>query len=261
MRVQKKSSACKPGKHPIGRLVPNGFQGRDHRHVAIVSQWWTKYPSANIAIATGAPSGVWLVDIDRHGEVDGEATLSALEVENGKLPTTLTARTGGGGRHLYFKYDPAVPITSDEGKSRNRPGVDIRGDNGYAVAPPSVHASGKTYEWENALAAAEPAPPWLIEVAVRGVRRDATAGPEEKPKAKRTKKPHTFFGRVNAAALANIAAWAPAIFPTGKFSSKGAFRVSSKSLGRDLEEDFSIHPGWCPGLRKPKRKHSRPSMH
>ena len=63
----------------------------------------------------------------------------------------------------------------------------------------------------------------------------------------------TFWGRVNSAALGNIGAWAPELFPDGQWQATGAFRVSSAALGRDLEEDLSIHPDgiWDFGTEKP----------
>ena len=62
-----------------------------------------------------------------------------------------------------------------------------------------------------------------------------------------------FWGRVIAAALGKIGAWAPELFPKGKWYPSGAFRVSSAALDRDLEEDLSVHPDgiWDFGTEKP----------
>src|SRR5262249_51671692 len=89
--------------------------------------------------------------------------LKALEHQYGTLSDTVSVRTGGGGRHFYFKH-PGKPITNCVG--RLGPGLDIRGDGGYVVGPPSIHASGKPYEWGAiGLADADPAPlpKWLLE--------------------------------------------------------------------------------------------------
>lgn len=144
-----------------------GFQDAttDAKHVRA---WWRK-DRANIGIATG-PAGKLVLDIDTdHG---GEKTLRELERRHGKLPKTVEARTGGGGRHVYFNN------VSDAGSSAGRlgKGLDIRGHGGYVVAPPSVHKSGKSYEWINSPEDTDVADPpeWLIELCERDVRERAT---------------------------------------------------------------------------------------
>src|ERR1700732_2187459 len=108
---------------------------------ARIRAWWKKWPKANIGIATGSQSGVVVLDIDpRH---DGEASLKLLQKRHDDLPKCPTVMTGGGGRHLYFDY-PGVPVKSKSGMAL---GIDMRGDGGYIVAPPSRHASGKRYRW------------------------------------------------------------------------------------------------------------------
>jgi len=119
------------GKHPIGRLAPHGVHDATTAE-ATITRWWTDTPDANIGIATGAVSGLVVLDVD--GE-DGEASLAALEREHGPLPATPTVLTGKG-RHLYFTY-PGVPVPN---RVRVAPGLDVRGDGGYVVAPPSTHA-------------------------------------------------------------------------------------------------------------------------
>ncbi len=119
------------GKHPIGRLAPHGVHDATTESM-IITRWWADTPDANIGIATGAVSGIIVLDVD--GE-DGEASLAALEREHGSLPETPTALTGKG-RHLYFAH-PGVPVPN---RTRVAPGLDVRGDGGYVVAPPSTHA-------------------------------------------------------------------------------------------------------------------------
>jgi hypothetical protein len=98
-------------------------------------------PDAGVGIVTGAVSGLVVVDVDlRHG---GDVSLEGLEREHGRIPTTVECRTGGGGRHLYFTH-PGGLIRNKVGLA---PGVDLRGDGGYVVAPPSVHSSGVRYAW------------------------------------------------------------------------------------------------------------------
>lgn len=113
---------------------------------AQVKAWWQQWPNANIGIATGKRSGGIFVidlDIDEDKGIDGYHTLEDWQRENGCFPDTWTAITGRGGYHLYFKTKNEV---------RNRAGiidgVDVRGDGGYVVAPPSIHQNGNRYEWE-----------------------------------------------------------------------------------------------------------------
>jgi len=126
-------------KHP---LTPHGFKDAT-TEVNKVNEWWIKYPSANIGIATGQISGIVVIDIDTKS--NGFASLEKLEAEYGLLPETITVTTGSGGRHYYFKYPNrilknAVNIVS---------GIDFRGDEGYVIAPASMHANGNLYKWDN----------------------------------------------------------------------------------------------------------------
>ncbi len=87
-------------------------------------------------------------------------------MEHGRLPQTVEAITGGGGRHLLFRYANGATIKSQVGKLG--PGIDVRGIGGYIVVEPSLHTSGKNYIWEvssdpfdNPLAVA---PDWLLDL-------------------------------------------------------------------------------------------------
>jgi hypothetical protein len=126
--------------------------------------WLRAWPEAGIGIVTGAISGLVVLDVDpRHG---GDASLERLEREHGRLPVTLEARTGSGGRHLYFAHPGGLV----RNKAALAAGIDLRGDGGYVVAPPSLHASGRRYAWveDRAPASARPAPlpAWLLRQAV-----------------------------------------------------------------------------------------------
>jgi hypothetical protein len=125
------------GKHP---RTKNGFKNAT-TDITIIKRWWKQWPYSNIGIPTGQLSGFIAVDIDpRHG---GNKSLDELISIYGKLPETVEAITGGGGRHLLFKYKGQIG-----NKVELLPGIDIRGDGGYIVVSPSIHHSGGTYEWE-----------------------------------------------------------------------------------------------------------------
>lgn len=125
-----------PGKHP---RTPHG-----HKDASCdadqINAWWNSRPDDNIGIRTGAESGIVILDVD--GPI-GESSLEQLVVKHGALPETPTVSTGGGGRHIYFRH-PLTTVPSRTGIARS---IDVRGDGGYVVAPPSRHASGVNYAW------------------------------------------------------------------------------------------------------------------
>jgi putative DNA primase/helicase len=160
--------ACSsPGKHP--RTLHGAKDASTDE--AQIERWWTRWPDANIGICTGVGSGIVALDVDpRHG---GAESLADLEQEYGELPATVESLTGGGGRHLGFKH----PGGTVRNRSNIRPGVDLRGDGGHLVAPPSVHANGRQYCWREGhgpheLAPAE-MPAWLLALVTRGNLEDA----------------------------------------------------------------------------------------
>lgn len=111
-----------------------------------IASWWNRWPDANIGIATGSVSGgLVVIDLDRDEEKgrDGYEILQEWQRQHGQLPDTCQSITGRGGYHLLYR---------DTAEHRNAQalfeGVDIRGEGGYIVAPPSIHPNGHAYEWE-----------------------------------------------------------------------------------------------------------------
>ena len=132
-----------PAKHPLTR---HGVRDASV-DTAQIRRWWLQWPEANVGIATGARSGLAVVDVD--GKAGGRASVADLHANGQKLPPTLTAFTGGG-YHLYYRQPSEVTVANTVGRLPNVgpvAGVDVRGDGGYVVAPPSVHVSGMTYTW------------------------------------------------------------------------------------------------------------------
>lgn len=152
-----------PAKHPFGRLVRNGVKDAS-KDPETVERWFTK-SSINMAIATGAVSGIIALDVDpRH---DGDETLAALEQKHGPLPETWRFLTGGGGEHILFRH-PGSRVSNSAGSIG--PGLDLRGDGGCIVAPPSRHVSGRSYaisvdHHPDDIPLAD-APSWLLKTAV-----------------------------------------------------------------------------------------------
>lgn len=146
------NAACKsPGKHPAP-TAPQGVKNatKDPRALALMFR-----DGFNIGVATGEPSGFWVLDIDGQA---GEQSLATLEAEHGALPATLVHFTGNG-RHLLFKW-PGFQIKNSV--KRLGDGLDIRGDGGYIVAAPSRHASGAQYRFADSVAPIADAPKWLL---------------------------------------------------------------------------------------------------
>jgi hypothetical protein len=118
--------------------------------------WFARWPRCNLAIVTGRVSGIVVLDVDpRHGGLD---SLARLERQYGELPETATVLTPGGGRHLYYQH-PGGRISNSAGQLAA--GVDVRGDGGLALLPPSRRADGQAYEWWQGPATVAPMPPWL----------------------------------------------------------------------------------------------------
>ena len=133
-----KGSDCQhPGKHP--RLF-NGVNGAT-TDKGVINQWWTQWPDANVAIATGEQS-FDVLDVDIKD--DGKSTLKNLETEYGILPDTPCQKTGSGGGQYFFKYSGQL-----KNSVRFAAGLDSRSTGGYVVVPPSSHYSGGIYQWES----------------------------------------------------------------------------------------------------------------
>jgi putative DNA primase/helicase len=170
--------ACaRPGKHPS---TPHGVKDATTDRGQIKS-WWAAR-DANIGIATGSESGILVLDIDpRNG---GAESLKRLEKELGPLPDTITAITGGGGRHLIFKH-PSFPVRKDTTGKLLGPGVDILSDGCIMVAPPSRHASGRRYRWEEGKAPKDIEPATLPQSWLGRLRGNTAVIDSAQPPAER----------------------------------------------------------------------------
>jgi hypothetical protein len=165
-----RNTSCKDiGKHPHyeRQSLEHGLNDATTNPDQI-RHWWGLWQDANPAIRTGAESGIVVLDVDpRH---NGDETLARLELDHGPLPETVEVVTGGGGRHLYFRYPEAETIRSSNGEIGE--GLDVKATGGYVVAPPALHASGQRYAWElsghpDDVALAE-IPVWLLALMRKG---------------------------------------------------------------------------------------------
>ncbi len=143
------------GKHPY---TAHGLKDAT-RDIVQAERLWAGRDDLNIAIATGEPSGIFIIDVDNRDGVSGDASLMELEMMNGKLPATMTSITGSG-RHLIFKM-PDTPVKSSASIVK---GVDVRGTGGYIIAPPSTHKSGAVYTFSEESDTIAEAPDWLLAI-------------------------------------------------------------------------------------------------
>ncbi len=148
----------KPGKHPLIKGWKEKATSDPEQARRAFSR--PEYALANLGIATGRESGVFVLDID--AKTGGLAVLEAIEASCGSLPDTLHQRTGSGGLQYVFRW-PGCTVRNEVGLF---PGVDLRGDGGLAVVAPSRHVSGGVYIWEDGEPGEVPiadAPPWLLD--------------------------------------------------------------------------------------------------
>jgi putative DNA primase/helicase len=145
---------CHPGtKQPLTPKGDGGTGGLKHAttNEATISSWWRRFPKAMIGVPTGKSIGAFVLDIDagvdeETGEVfSADDLLAGLEAKVGaKLPVTWAAETPRGGRHLFFRLPKSATVGNRTGIIER---VDVRGDGGYVVAPPSQRADGRSYRW------------------------------------------------------------------------------------------------------------------
>lgn len=137
-----KTTCTDTGKHPrIKAWQVNAATDPDK-----IIAWWNKWPNANIGLATGG--GLVVLDIDGREQYE---ILQGVIARYGPLPPCPVVKTGRG-LHLY--------MSGTIGSSRKVDGLLIRGDGGYVIAPPSLHANGQHYQWIKQVALC-PTPEWF----------------------------------------------------------------------------------------------------
>lgn len=239
---------------------------------AAITRSWERHPQALVGLDL-AKSRLIAIDPDRRPETpDGVAALRGImNIEVLGCPIT---QTPGGGLHLIFRQRDGEALGNTCGALPK--GIDVRGAGGYIIAPGSTRPDGTCWQPMPGAPnicdqAAIPIIPDQLHQLITSTRHPNGAGPRPEEAPARvlpaflsgTARPHMpapasisgndFFHAVNKAALARIEDWAPVLLPEGRsYSSTGAWRISSQSLGRKLEEDISIAPSgiWDFGLEK-----------
>lgn len=255
---------------PVFPLVPNDkiplISKEDGGHGCLdatcdagtILDWWGRYPDANIGLATGADSGFWVLDCDRHDAAsDGIAALLDLEKINGTLPLTLVQETPSGGTHHAFRLAD-IDIGNRAGIA---PGLDTRGTGGYIVAEPSMYG-GKQYKWRRDVTTLSTAPAWLEKLVTKQ---------KEVVQLRESKHIDTYVNSAFVRVLAELTNARPgmrndalnrAAFSLGNFVGAGslgydqceaALRSAAASVGlQDSEASRTIKSGLESGIRDPR---------
>jgi len=128
-------------------LTANGFKDATIDEKQIRSWFGVQYPSAMIGMPTGKASGRLGIDSDLNPSkgIDGPKALAGLAAKHGPLPKTPICATPRGGTHHHFAWTEALGITNSKGALPD--GLDVRGEGGYVILPPSVNADGVAYKW------------------------------------------------------------------------------------------------------------------
>jgi putative DNA primase/helicase len=131
-------------------LIPWALYQRRKPREKKVRWWFEQWPDANVGVVTGVVSGIIALDVDPGADLSGK-----------HIPITPRVKTGRG-EHFIFKH-PGFDVPN---AVKIAPGLDVRGDGGYIVAPPSTHPNGKQYEWIVSPEEVEPADPpeWLLDL-------------------------------------------------------------------------------------------------
>lgn len=154
-------------KHP---LTENGFQDAS-ADPETVKGWWMRWPNAMIGMPTGSQTGFWALDVDDPAAFEEACTIA--------LPATRRNDTAKG-YHLFFKWDQASPVTNRQRHPKRGwpmpelPGAETRGEGGYVIMPPSLHPSGRRYEWHDEAPIVE-APRALLNAVRKPPRREQSA--------------------------------------------------------------------------------------
>ena len=139
--------------------TPNGCRDAT-RDLGRIRTYWTRRPEANIGIATGRASGLWILDVDGS---EGLASLASLVRDRPRVLLTECEVRTARGFQLYFRFPELVDgfdLRNSAGKLGK--GLDVRGEGGYVVAPPSIHPTGAVYRWFEGHGAPLHAPAWLL---------------------------------------------------------------------------------------------------
>ena len=167
------------GKHP---LTQHGFKDAS-TDLDQVMLWHSKFPEANWGIATGAVSMLVVIDVDV--KTNGNISWEQLVRENPGTTNTITVSSGGGGRHYWFRQPEELDIPSSQGKLA--PGIDVRGNNGYIIVPPSRTLNEYRFLSPFESTPISEMPGWIIDLIMNAGQSEKGTRTETIPQGKRHK--------------------------------------------------------------------------
>ncbi|OWY03556.1 hypothetical protein B6V75_08985 [Thioclava sp. F1Mire-8] len=134
----------------------SGFKELASTDAAQIRKWWRDWPEARVALITGERNGISVLDVDVKNGKDGLLSLSTLGFDDHRAMTPIRTVTPSGGFHLFFAYKPDLKATV----GKIGPGLDVRNNGGFVIAPGSLK-DGKLYQVEGEELAKEmPLPNW-----------------------------------------------------------------------------------------------------
>jgi Bifunctional DNA primase/polymerase, N-terminal/Primase C terminal 2 (PriCT-2) len=156
----------------------NGVRWGATNKPAVIKRDFKRWPKANLGIPTGIENGFWVLEADtpKGHDIDGIASLRALERNHGRLPKTLMVVSPSGSLHYYFKW-PKGKLIICNSASKIAPGIDVRGEGGMVVAPPSIKEGVGQYRWLNWGTAGAYAPNWLLDLVIRKPKEATAVNP------------------------------------------------------------------------------------
>jgi putative DNA primase/helicase len=186
---------AKPGERKSRlsrRTIADGKNWGMTNNPDTIRKYWNKWSDSNVCIVTGEISKLFVVEVDTkdgHNLLeDGQVVLDRLIAEHGgEWPDTRICESPSGSKHYYFVWPEGQSITIRNSASKLGPGIDVRGDGGMVLAPPSIKPGGGYYRWISATGIGIcKAPQWLLDLVVeRDVEREIAEpqAPIEKIKA------------------------------------------------------------------------------
>ncbi|MBF0546511.1 MAG: bifunctional DNA primase/polymerase [Candidatus Riflebacteria bacterium] len=135
-----KENCSSPGKHP--RF--SDWQKEENCDPKKILQEFEKFPNSNLGLMTGEINKIVSIDVDFPiSELSNEDPFfqELIELQS----QTASFETGRGSQIIMKTTDEKIPNSV----SKLAPKVDVRGNGGIIVVPPSVHQNGKIYRWAN----------------------------------------------------------------------------------------------------------------
>jgi putative DNA primase/helicase len=217
-------------------LTKGGFKAASTNPDQVAS-WWKEWPHAMIGMPTGNTSGVLVIDIDATGEAEAREQFERLHDRLGGLPACPVVRTPSGGMHLWFSWAPETALGNRANilkAAKGAKGIDVRGEGGYVILPPSQRRDGLAYRWRDDCGLSDidpPAPPQeLVDLILRRDRHEF--GATSVGLTSSSVSHHTMTDRERRYALAAFDAEIQTVENAGKGERNATLNTAAFSLGQ-----------------------------